>query len=122
MMKKARIAIIEDQSVVAEDLRTTLQDGGHEVVAVYDSGENALIGLLAHEVDLALVDVILRGKMPGTDLAERLHADYGIPVVFVTAFSNEALLQRAARSNPSGYILKPFNPKELLETVEAALP
>ncbi|MBI3923107.1 MAG: response regulator [Armatimonadetes bacterium] len=121
-MKKAKIVIIEDQSVVAEDLRTTLQDGGHEVVAVYDAGENALIGVLAHQVDLALVDVVLRGKMPGTDLAERLHHDYGIPVIFVTAFGNEELRVRAARANPAGYIVKPFSPKELLETVENALP
>lgn len=116
-----RVLVVEDEALVAEDLRETLDAMGHRVVAVTDRGDHAL--LLAEELrpDLVLLDIRIRGALDGVQVAERIVGSLDIPTVFVTANADLATLDRATRAQPYGFVLKPFNERELRAAVGVAL-
>lgn len=115
-----RILIVEDESIVAKDIKKRLQNLGYSVSAVASSGEEAVEKARDHP-DLVLMDIVLRGDMDGIAAAERISSEVGIPVVYVTAYADEKTLQRAKTTEPYGYILKPFEDRELHTTIEMAL-
>ena len=117
----AKILIVEDESIVGLDIQTRLERLGYEAPEVAASGEEALE--LAAEIrpDLALMDIMLQGDMDGVETAEIIRERFRIPVVFLTAYSDESTLQRAKISGPFGYILKPFKERELHTTIEVVL-
>src|SRR5262245_61615123 len=119
--KSARILVVEDEAVVALDVEDRLRRLGHEVVGTADSSASALA--LAAEVrpDLVLMDIALRDGADGIAAAERLRAELAVPVVFVTAFADSDTLERAKRVSPHGYIVKPFDERDLRATIEIAL-
>jgi DNA-binding NtrC family response regulator len=119
--KSARILVVEDEAVVALDVEDRLRRLGHEVVGTADSSAGALA--LAAEVrpDLVLMDIALRDGGDGIAAAERLRAELAVPVVFVTAFADVDTLERAKRVSPHGYIVKPFDERDLRATIEIAL-
>jgi DNA-binding NtrC family response regulator len=119
--KSARILVVEDEAVVALDVEDRLRRLGHEVVGTADSSTSALA--LAAEVrpDLVLMDIALRDGGDGIAAAERLRAELAVPVVFVTAFADAETLERAKRVSPHGYIVKPFDERDLRATIEIAL-
>jgi two-component system cell cycle sensor histidine kinase/response regulator CckA len=120
-MKKTRILIVEDENIVALDIEQGLVRRGYEVPAVTDSGESAirLSGLL--KPDLILMDIQLKGEMDGIAAAARIRDLYSIPVLFLSANSDEATLQRSKGSEPVGYVLKPFDEQELHTAIEITL-
>jgi|GEM_PF-202527 DNA-binding response OmpR family regulator len=120
-MNKGRILIIEDEAIVADDILYCLQEAGYEVPLVCASGEEALASLAKESVDLALVDILLAGSMDGIETARQLRINYQLPVVYLTSFTNESIIERAKSTTPTGYIVKPFKRRELLATVEMAL-
>ncbi len=120
-MDTLKIAIIEDELIVAEDLRQTLEAEGYTIVGCFDSGEEALQVLSATPPDLAMIDIRLKGKMTGIDLAERLIAIHRIPFIFVTANSDEGTYQLARKTKPQAFLVKPFNARTLLAAVDLAL-
>jgi PAS domain S-box-containing protein len=116
-----RILIVEDELVVASNLRDRLVILGYEVPAVVLSGEEVL--RLAGETrpDLVLMDIKLRGKMDGIATAEELRARFDIPIVYLTGYADDGTLERAKITEPYGYVLKPFEIRELHSTIEMAL-
>jgi len=120
-MDKARILVVEDESLLAEDIQERLKNLGYEVAAVAHSGEEALAGVAAAQPDLVLMDIRLKGKMDGIDTARVVRERFNLPVVYLTGEADTATLERAKATEPLGYLLKPIDEKRLHSTVEIAL-
>ena len=120
-MPKNKILVVEDESIVARDIRNMLIGLGYDVAGVAPSGEEAVDKARETQPDLALVDVMLQGQMSGVDAADIIYSDLNIPVVYLTAYADETTLQRAKETEPFGYLLKPFEERELQTTIEIAL-
>ena len=120
-MSKASILIVEDERIVAHDIQYTLKALGYNVTGVVSTGEKAIEKAKQTRPDLALMDIRLKGGMDGIQAAEVLREELGMPVVYLTAYADEGTLERAKITGPFGYILKPFNEKELFSTIEMAL-
>ncbi|MEK9836938.1 MAG: response regulator, partial [Deltaproteobacteria bacterium] len=120
-MNEAKIMILEDEAIVADDILHCLEQTGYLVPAICSSGEQLISRLEKETADLVLVDVMLAGKMDGIDTARIIRERFKIPVVYLTSFTNQTMLERARETFPSGYIVKPFKKRELLATVEMAL-
>lgn len=118
---RARVLIVEDEAIVAEDVRQRVTRAGHAVVAVVASAAGALAAAAHERADLALMDMRLKGETNGIDAALALRERYGVPVVFLTAHSDADTLARAQVAEPLGYIVKPFLDGEVEATLEAAL-
>ena len=115
-----RVVIVEDEAVVAMDIRCQLESLGYEVVGEFVSGEDACERAPELEPDLVLLDIELQGEIDGITAASRFR-ELGTPVVFLTAYADEDTLRRAKAARPQGYILKPFDDDDLRVTVEMAL-
>ncbi len=120
-MKRARILVVEDESLVAQDLGRTLGKMGFEVPAAADSGEEAI--RLAEEIrpDLVMMDIKLKGRMEGIEAAGVIRSTMGVPVIFLTAHSDTTTVERAKNAGAYGFILKPFKDRELEITIEMSL-
>jgi two-component system cell cycle sensor histidine kinase/response regulator CckA len=115
------VMIVEDESIVAEDIRRSLEHLGYAVSAAVSSGEEAITAAGEKNPDLVLMDIVLRGDMDGIEAAEQLKTQFNIPVVYLTAYADDKKLQRAMITEPYGYILKPFEDRELHTVIEMAL-
>jgi len=120
-MDKKQILVVEDERVVAEDIKNSLQDIGYDVTAVVSSGEDAIKKAVEDKPDLVLLDIKLKGDMDGIAVANKIRSQTHIPVVYLTAHADEITLERAKLTEPYGYILKPFENKDLQITIEMAL-
>jgi PAS domain S-box-containing protein len=120
-MDKSRIMVVEDEGVVALQIREALEGMGYEVPVVALSGEEALSRLLEVEPDLVLMDIQLKGGLSGIEAARRLRRRLDIPVVYLTAFSDEQTLEQAQLTEPYGYVLKPFDEKSLHAIIQMSL-
>ena len=120
-MSASTIFIVEDELIEAEDIRQTLENLGYHICGISRSGESALLTLTKTRPDLILMDIHLAGAMDGIDTAEQIHTLYNIPVIFLTAHADEASLDRAKITEPYGYVLKPFDERELYSSIEMAL-
>jgi len=120
-MTKAQIIVVEDENIVALDLRNRLTSLGYNVPAVAASGEDAIAKAAQHRPDLVLMDIKLKGQMDGIEAAEQIRSQFHIPVVYLTAYADDATLQRARITHPFGYIIKPFEERDLSATIEMAL-
>ena len=121
MSEKPRILIVEDERLVAEDLAELLTQAGYEIAGVAQAGMEAVdIATQAHP-DLVLMDVVLEGSMDGIEAANLIQSHRDIPIVYLTAFADRDVLQRAKASQPFGYLVKPFSEKELIAVIEMAL-
>jgi signal transduction histidine kinase len=117
----AQILIVEDELIVARDLEASLSRLGHDVVGVAASSEEALEAVKQRRPDLVLMDIRLKGPLDGVSTAEKLRALFDLPVIYLTAYADDATVERAKHTLPMGYLLKPYNTKELRSTVEIAL-
>jgi two-component system cell cycle sensor histidine kinase/response regulator CckA len=120
-MARAKLMIVEDDRIVAMDLRGILQSLGYSVCAVASRGEEAIDKAIQTRPDLVLMDIRLQGDMDGIEAAEQLRAHLDTPVVFLTAYADETTLARAKLTSPLAYVLKPFNDRELHSAIEVAL-
>lgn len=120
-MSKLRVLIVEDEPIIAENISMYLDNADFEVSGIaYDSAE-ANEQLLHNTPDAAILDVNLESEEDGIDIAARINQQYQIPFLFLTSYSDKDTLQRAKAVNPSGYIVKPFNEKTLLASLEIAI-
>jgi PAS domain S-box-containing protein len=117
----ARILIVEDEQIVAEDLRTILTDLGYSVTATVSSAADAIAQAEANPPDLALMDIHIQGEMDGTAVALVLRQRFNIPVIYLTAHADGETVARAKDAGPLGYITKPFQEAALQASVEIAL-
>ncbi|MBP2296054.1 response regulator [Azospirillum rugosum] len=120
-MIAARILIVEDDRVVARDIREQLARMGHVVVGTSASGEDAIQLANRHQPDLVLMDIRLEGEMDGIEAARRIRDAHQIPVVFLTAYANDETVQRASMTEPFGYLLKPFEEPQMRTVIQMAL-
>ena len=120
-MNPCRILIVEDEAIVAMDIQDRLAAMGYELAGRAASGEQALTLVEQQHPELVLMDIRLQGAMDGIAAAEEIRRRFHMPVIFLTAYSEDATLARAKLAEPFGYILKPFNDRELKSTIEIAL-
>jgi len=120
-MTKANLLIVEDEQIVAMDLQSTLENGSYTVVGLADRGEVAMQKAQELRPDLILMDIGLKGEMDGIDTAIQVRERFNLPVIFLTAFANQSTLDRARLAEPYGYLLKPFEERELFIAIEMAL-
>lgn len=117
----SKILIVEDEVVLAKDMKETLTAMGYEVVGDGGSGEEAIQQAHELEPDLILMDINLGAGMDGITAAEKIKKLYGISSIYLTAYAGPQLMERAKFTEPYGYILKPFDPRELQATIDTAL-
>lgn len=118
---KLKIIIVEDEAIIAEDIKSTLKLLGYKVVGHAYNGDKALDLFANHPADLVLLDISIKGTLSGIDLAKVLNEKYQIPFIFLTSFSDKATLERVIETSPYGYILKPFNENDLKVNIELAM-
>ena len=109
MNQNIRILIAEDESIVAIDLKKTLENWGYEVSDIVRTGEKAVQTATENIPDLILMDIMLEGEMTGIEAAREIRNQRDIPVIYLTAYANQSTLEQAKLTQPVGYILKPFN-------------
>src|ERR1700691_2029655 len=117
----ARILIVEDERVTAEDLRDTLTDLGYSVTAAVSSAADAIVQAEENPPDIALMDICIQGEMDGTAAALVLRERFNIPVIYLTAHADGPTVFRAKDAGPLGYITKPFQEAALHASIEIAL-
>jgi PAS domain S-box-containing protein len=120
-MPSFKILVVEDESIVAMDIKHRLESMGYIVPAITSSGEEAVEKAAETIPDLVLMDIVLKGEMDGIDAAQQIKDSLDIPVVYLTAYSDERTLKRAKITGPFGYIIKPFEDRELHSAIEVAL-
>lgn len=120
-MEKPSIFIVEDERIVAEDIGETLKKLGYLISGIAVSGETAIEKIRDTLPDLVLMDIHLAGDMDGIEAAGQIHILFDIPVIYLTAYADNELLERAKLTEPYGYVLKPFNDREIRSVIEMAL-
>ena len=117
----SRVFIVEDEVLVARDIKSRLEKLGYQVIGTAARGDDAVTRVLGERPDLILMDINLKGDMDGIEAADRIRAEADLPIIFCTAYSNDETLARAKVTVPYGYVLKPFDNRELEITIEIAL-
>lgn len=121
-MGNIRILIVEDELIIAEDIRAQLEDLGYEVITHIPRNYQESLDTFNRELpDLILLDIIIAGERDGIDLAERIREISDVPVIFLTSHADQATVERAKNTHPDAYIVKPFEKKDLYASIEIAL-
>ncbi|TGC11509.1 response regulator [Methanolobus halotolerans] len=120
-MTDEKIMIVEDEKIVALDIKDSLESFGYSVPCMVSTGKDAIEMARIHNPDLILMDVVLKGDMDGIKATEIIHDHCDIPVIYLTAYSDEKTIARAKLTSPFGHILKPFENRELRTNIEIAL-
>jgi CheY-like chemotaxis protein len=120
-MNNEKILIVEDEKIIALDLQRRLERFGYSVVGMAADGAEAISLAKDRSPDIILMDIMLAGGLDGIEAAKLIRSKYGIPVIFLTAYTDEKTLERAKEVEPAGYILKPFKERELYTTIDIAL-
>ncbi len=120
-MTKPKILIVEDEAIIAMEVESQLQSLGYEVTSIVDTGEKAIEKADIDKPDLMLMDIRIKGEMDGIDTAEIIRTEFGIPVIFSTAYLDHERIQRAKITMPFGYVLKPIQERDLRVTLEMGL-
>ncbi len=115
-----RILVVEDEIIVAMEIQDRLEDLGYDVLDTLTTGEAVLDRVTDLQPDLILMDIMLGGSLDGIETAQRVNDVMSVPVVFLTAYSDDATLERAKATTPFGYLVKPFEERELYASIEVA--
>jgi len=119
--KPHTVLIVEDENLVADDLQHTLAGMGYEVSAIAASAEEAIARASEKCPDIVLMDIRIEGKRDGIETAELLRSTFGVPAVYLTAHADEAMIERAKRTEPYGYLIKPVQDAELRRVIDIAV-
>jgi len=114
------ILIVEDESLVALEIKTFITELGHNVVKVVSDAQSALDVVKHEEIDLILMDIYIKGDIDGITCASMIKEIKYIPVIYISSFSDDETLERAIETNPTAYLIKPFKRKELLVAIKIA--
>lgn len=120
-MKNARILIVEDERIIAEEIKNILTDLGYTVAGIVDTGEKAIEMVKKDTIHLILMDIMLKGDMDGIETSNTIKSISDIPIIYVTAYAEEKQLERAKITEPFAYLIKPVHSKELYFSIEMAL-
>ena len=116
-----KILIVEDEAIIAMELRNEIELLGYEVIAIVDSGEEAFTAIKKTIPDIILMDITIKGDLNGIGTAQKIKEDYDIPVIFATAYLDELRIKAASIVIPFGYIVKPYSKENVKVTIEMAL-
>lgn len=120
-MRPANILVVEDEGVIARDLQNRLKKMGYSVPRLASSGKEAIKAMLEIKPDIILMDIKLNGEIDGIETAGRIREKYDTPIIYITAYADNETLKRAKVTEPYGYIIKPFDDRELHSIIEMAL-
>lgn len=120
-MNKKRILIVEDEKIVSKDLESSLRSMGYEICGSTGSGEEAISIALKKKPDLILMEILLHSHLNGIEAAEEIRKESNVPIIYLTNYADDRTVNRAKQTNPSGYILKPFEEREIKAAIEIAL-
>lgn len=120
-MSDVSIMLVEDEIIVAADVKLRLESMGYQVLGIVDNGEEAIKTAGETKPNLVLMDIVLKGEMDGIEAAQKIRELYDIPIIYLTAYSDEKTLERAKVTEPFGYVLKPFEDREIQSAIEMAL-
>lgn len=120
-MRQATILVVEDEGIVAQEIKSRLEKSGYSVCAVAHDGKTAISQAETMQPDLVLMDIRLKGGMDGIAAAERIRDRLHLPVVYLTAYTDSGTLERAKMMEPFGYVVKPFETRSLMASIEIAL-
>ncbi|MDO8841766.1 response regulator [Methanocalculus sp.] len=120
-MTANRIWIVEDEAIIALDLKKRLETRGFVISGISDTGVDAIDKIRKHQPNLILMDITLKGDMDGINAGEIIRSEMMIPIIYLTAYSDEQTLERAMITQPYGYISKPFLEEELFSTITTAI-
>jgi CheY-like chemotaxis protein len=121
ILNKSRILVVEDEAIVAMVIKRRLKDLGYIVSGVASTGKDAITKVEGTFPDLVLMDIRLKGDMDGIEATKIIKDRFSLPVVYLTAHSDDITFKKAKETDPDGYILKPFTEKDLSTTIEIAL-
>jgi PAS domain S-box-containing protein len=119
--KKTRILVVEDEAIIAKDIKRRLEKHGYEVPSIVSTGSGAVRKVEKDEPDLVLMDIVMPGEIDGIDAARLIRSRYDVPIIYLTAYADEAILERAIPTEPFGYVTKPFEDSELCRAIEMGL-
>lgn len=119
--RKYRILIVEDEKIIAKDLELRLINMNYEVVSSVSTGKEAMALVRSEPVDLVLMDIMIDGEIDGIETAELIHQQSDVPIIYLTAYADEKTFERARLSDPFGYLLKPFQERDLDLTIRTVL-
>jgi len=120
-MAMQRIVIADDEIIIASQIEECLRSNGYDVVGIASSGEDAIDMALNLKPDLMLMDIVMPGKLDGISAAAKINDALHLPVIFLTAYADEEMIQRAKPIGPYAYVLKPLQERQLLAAIEIAL-
>ncbi|MBP0903924.1 LytR/AlgR family response regulator transcription factor [Mariniflexile gromovii] len=116
-----KILIVEDEMIIAANMSLQLTTLGYEVTGIMLKGEEAIMHIKQNKPDIILLDIHLQGTLDGIETAQIIQLDYNIPIIYVTANSDDAHFNKAKDTNPYGFISKPFKKQDLQRTIELAV-
>ena len=119
-MSKVKILVVEDELIIAEDIRMMLEDLGYTVIGTVPDYSEAVELIDKNLPDVVLIDILLAGEKDGITLAETIREEYNLPFIFITSHSDNATVERAKSVRPDGYLVKPFEKKDLYTSIEIA--
>lgn len=115
------ILIVEDELLIAEDIKTTIEELGHNVIAIVVRADKAIEILNSQKVDLILLDITIKGGLNGIDLAEIVNQQFKIPFIYLTSHADPKTVNEAIKTAPQGYVVKPFSNSDLYTSIALAL-
>lgn len=121
MSKPIRVFIVEDEPLIADTIELALSEVGYEPCGWADHADDAMKGIRNTQPDIALLDISIDGDVDGIELAEKINAEFGIPFIFLTSYTDKVTINRVKKCNPAGFISKPFQPHDLHSNIEIAL-
>jgi DNA-binding NarL/FixJ family response regulator len=121
MSERYKVLIVEDERVVAKDLKQTLESMGYDVIGMAATRDETIAICEQHLPDIVLMDIRIKGDVDGIDTATELHKLYRLRVIYLTAHADVASIDRAKRTYPHAYLLKPVKPGELQGAIEIAM-
>lgn len=120
-MKKIKVLVLEDEALIALDIRYELEAMGYEVTDVVSNSKDAFESVEKNRPDIALLDVNVRGLLNGADIGAQLKVRYDVPCIFLTAYVDENTIEQVKRCQPYGYMVKPLNIPQLRATLETSI-
>lgn len=120
-MAKASVLVVEDESIVAKDIKLSLEKMGYSVIGICATGKDAYQTAVKSKPNIILMDIMLKGEMDGIETAGLIKKELNLPVIYLTANADEKTLQKAKITEPYGYIIKPFKEIDLHTSIEMAI-
>ena len=118
---KKQILIIEDEALIAEDIRTMVEELGYHAIRTISRSDSAIDYLSFHTPDLVLCDINIKGELDGIEVAQKIRKKKQVPFVYLTSLSDSETISRASTTMPYGYIIKPFDEHDIHSAIEIAL-